>query len=124
MKGRFITNGILSAIGMIGFIMFIAGVVSASKDATTTSINYDYWGNADFSSDLSSHAWTDLSYAVAGIIIYGLTAFASFVMGIVTLAMIGRANQRGLGIASGVIAILGGLFGVNAIISFIGAAKE
>lgn len=42
MKGRFITNGILSAIGMIGFIMFIAGVVSASKDATTTSIHYDY----------------------------------------------------------------------------------
>lgn len=45
-------------------------------------------------------------------------------MGIITLAMISHANQRGLGIASGVIGVLGGIIGVNAIVSFIGAAKE
>lgn len=126
MKGRFIANGVLSIIEFIGFVMFIAGVVSAAKEETQTSTYtvYNYGYGSYYSSDPDSHTWRDLGYAIAGIIIWSISAFASCVMGIVTLAMINSAQQKGLGIASGVLAVLGGAIGVNAIVSFIGAKKE
>ena len=47
---------------------------------------------------------------------------ASLVMGIVTLVTMGE-NKSGLVIASGVLGIFFGVFGVNAIVSFFAASK-
>lgn len=95
MRARFITNGVLALVELLGIIMIIAGVYSES-----------------------------LTAAIFGYLLAAMLAIANFVMGVITLAMVQSANQRGLGIASGVLAIFGGVLGVNAIVSFIGAAKE
>lgn len=123
MRARFITNGILSLLGLIGLIMLIIATVQLSEPRGYWIINKDLqrndvkvWVNGE------TEIYSDLLKVGTVTLIIG--SFPSFVMGIITLSMIGRANQRELGIASGVIALLGGLFGVNAIVSFIGAAKE
>lgn len=54
MKGRFIANGVLSAIALIGFIMFIACVISIANDVTTTTTYHNTIYGGYYSTDLSS----------------------------------------------------------------------
>lgn len=122
MKARFITNGVLALIILIGYILIFVAVANLSGDGTVKTTTTDVWGHSQ--TTYTSGSITDAASALAGIAMVAIASLVSFIMGIITLAMIGQANQRGLGIASGIIAILGGLFGVNAIVSFIGAAKE
>lgn len=95
MRARFITNGVLALVGLFGVIIAIVR---------------DYGDNS--------------ALLMAGFVFAGIAAFANFVMGVLTLSLIGGAKNKGLGIASGVLAIFGGVLGVNAIVSFIGAHKE
>lgn len=120
MKARFITNGVLSLLTFIGWILLIVAAVKLSSNEGYYET--DAWGNRNWVNDDTTI--TSAGFGLVGILFIAIGSLASLVMGIVTLAMIGGANQRGLGIASGVLGILGGLFGINAIVSFIGAAKE
>lgn len=95
MRARFITNGVLALVELFGLIMAIAG---------------------DYSQNWTLSLW--------GFVFAGIAALANFVMGVITLSLISSAKNRGLGIASGVLALFGGVLGVNAIVSFIGANKE
>ena len=112
MKGKLITNGILSIVWFIGFIMMMVAVANVKNEVVQTP-----YGIAIVKTASLSDAW----YWLAGLSIFIISGIASFVMGIVTLA---SKNKSGLAVASGVIAILSGLFGVNSIVSFIGASKE
>lgn len=113
MKGKLITNGILSIIWLAGIIMMI---VALSNIATET-VDTTYGTIAVVKTVSVGDAW----YWLGGITIVAISGIASLIMGIITLA---SKNKTGLSIASGVLAILGGAFGVNAIVSFIAASKE
>ena len=104
MKGKLITNGILSLLTLLGTILSIIWIIQETK-STTMSDGYGH-----------------LIILVVGLPMSIMSRIASLVMGIITLATKSNAgDKRGITTASGVLGILGGLYGVNAIVSFIAA---
>ena len=112
MKGKLITNGVLSLVWLVGIIMIIVALTKVKTEVVQTN-----FGTLAVKTFQVSDAW----YWLGGIVIITISGLTSFIMGIVTLA---SKNKSGLAIASGVIAILSGLFGINSIVSFIAASKE
>lgn len=111
MRGRLLTNGILSIAAVVFWVIAIVSLVKAAQHTTYDSIDNRYYVTKEASGGL-------VSFGISYLFIFGLW-IANLVMGIVTLAMPKNDSVRGLTIASGVLAILGGVFGVNAIVSFI-----
>ncbi len=121
MKGRLITNGVLSLIATICVIAVVAIAIAAAGSAQHTET--DPWGRT-----IRSYNGNGDKVVVAGWlwILSGFATIAAFVMGIVTLAMQKHQNVRGLTITSGVLGILTWIpfIGIAAVIvSFIGAYK-
>ena len=110
MKGKLITNGVLSLLSMIGLIL----MVSFSIKSSTKAINTGEYSEADIRR-------LSVMFSLCCFEFWSLK-IASLVMGIVTLSTMGK-NKSGLVIASGVLGILGGVFGSNAVVSFIAASK-
>ena len=109
MKGKLITNGVLSLLSMIGLILMVLFFMK-----TANAIN-----NGEDSEVVAERF---LKMLLLGSALLGIFGIASLVMGIVTLATMGE-NKSGLVIASGILCILGGALGINAIVSFIAASK-
>ena len=117
MRGRLLTNGILSVAGLILFIFYIVMLVEIAngKDVySTVGNNNHYWSNSGTKYEI---------WALLSLIALIFTNIATFIMGIVTLATQKHDNAKGLTIASGILGIFSGLLGVGAIISFIGYGK-
>ncbi len=120
MKGRLITNGILGIAATISFVVYMVLIVKFASAASTHSVSFNYLNTY---TPASKNPYI-LSYWISAVSWF-LSMLASFVMGIVTLAMY-KENVRGLGIASGVLGIVIGVPGVGialAIVSFIGVKK-
>ena len=117
MRARLITNGALS---VITSILWIISIVSLYKSVTSTVsfINSDDNGSALLTSFSEPSSGAIFSFAISYFLIF-ITWFVNVIMGIITLSMEKHEKVIGLTIASGIIAILGGLFIVNAIVSFI-----
>ena len=122
MRGRLITNGILSLGFLIGVIIYL--VLKSKYSDPVWQMNHLDWVNQhiDASSTLASGK-TMLRMPFMSYAAVLLFLISSFVMGIVTLSMAKHESARGITIASGVLAILGGVMGAGAIVSFIGAYK-
>ena len=109
MKGKLITNGVLSLLSMIGLILMVSFSIKSTK-----AINTGEYSEADIRR-------LSVMFSLCCFEFWSLK-IASLVMGIVTLSTMGK-NKSGLVIASGVLGILGGVFGSNAVVSFIAASK-
>ena len=128
MRGKFITNAILSLIVLIGWIVLIVAIKDAidGVDDNGVSGHYEYnsYGTRYWvDGDLNDETWDDIKVGALSYVAIIIGGIASFVMGIVTLATYKPDHVRGLAITSGVLGIFGGLFGINIIISIIGAVK-
>ena len=117
MKARLITNGILSIVSSVLIIIFIVITVRTIGNL----VNNINQGSSQ--QQAINNIQKSLGVSLGFLAFMWITGITSLVMGIVTLAMEKSENARGLTIASGIIAILGGLFFVGAIVSFIGAYK-
>ena len=111
MKGRLLTNGILSIIGLILFIILIIIVIDVKK----IQYNDGYQG-------VLKAVNTGVSYTVI-LVSMIFVNIAAFIMGIITLSMKKSPDASGLTITSGILGIFSGLLGIGAIVSFIGFAK-
>ena len=119
MRGRLLTNGILSSIGITLFIIVVS--LSVEMHNLNSSINGVPIKQWDYVNTVN----VDNLY-IAYVVMLTLMIFvniATFVMGIITLSMNKNNNARGLTIASGVLGILSGMLGAGVIVSFIGFAK-
>ena len=119
MRGRLITNGILSLGVLIGAIIYWV-LKSRYSSPVWQAGNIDWVRENMWSNNAAMPMFRMPFMSYSAIIFFFI---ASFVMGIVTLSMAKHENARGLTIASGVLAILGGVIGAGAIVSFIAAYK-
>lgn len=101
MRIKLIINGILSFVVLLGFILFMVGELSEWPRPIVLSNLY-----------------------FSGLVMFSSGCCLSFIMGVITLNSIDSAFEREWCIASEILGILGGLLGINIIVSFIGAFKE
>lgn len=119
MKKKLIALTVLSIVGTIGFIMWIAGTANGVKHWVT---DYSYFGTTG--GHYEYDGWSDIGYALAGCLIFFGCAIAQFVIGIVVLSTKAKhGDNSGITTAAGIIGILGGIIFVGAIVSGIAAAK-
>ena len=119
MRGRLLTNGILSLVGLILFIVIV--VLKVEIIELNNSNPMHTWNQQDYANAVNSDNLFPVYAAMLSILI--LVNIATFVMGIITLSMRKHDGARGLTIASGILGIFSGMLGVGAIISFIGFEK-
>ena len=119
MKGRLITNGVLSLLASVFALIAFALLVSMSGEKHYDNLNQ--WNTAH-EKDVKGKIGVSVLLLLAA----GALMFASFIMGIVTLSTEKSEHARGLTIASGILGILSGFFGAGiagCIVSFIGVYK-
>ncbi len=126
MKGRLITNGVLSLVANILAFVSIILLISAMGEISKHT-NVDENGVRQL--DPGYEGEDVLGIIAGGTLLFWvswLIVFATIIMGIVTLSMHKREEVRDLTITSGILAILSGIPFVGiagAIVSFIGAYK-
>lgn len=123
MKTKLIANGIINLITATGFVLFMVGffrIFNQTLNAADNPINFLFKvlkGEAGLDSFLTS-----AYLAIAGIVIMAVTWMVQIVVGIfiITTSKSVKKN-RWLALVSGALSLIGGVCGLNAIFSFMGA---
>lgn len=115
MRGRLITNGVLSIFASITLIIYISMIMK-------TTIDVIFNENVDNIHEHINDIQMNYAVIISGAF-YSIFHLASLIMGIITLSLEKHKNAKGLTMASGILAILGGCFFAGTIVSFIGVAK-
>ena len=123
MKLKLIVNGIINLFTATGFILFMIGffkIYNKALDAADNPIDYVLKllkgeGNLD--------EFLDSAYmALAGVITMAITWMVQIVLGIFIISTSKTVKEnRWLAVFSGCLSLVGGGFGINAIVSFLGA---
>lgn len=123
MKIKLIANGIINLITATGLVLFFIGffkIVNKALDVADNPIEYVFKilkSDAGFETLLSS-----AYMAIAGIVIMAITWMVQIVVGIFIISTSKSVrHNRWLVLVTGALSLVGGLGGLNAIFSFVGA---
>ena len=105
MKAKLITLSILSLLVLIGLILFWTN--------DRYEIYTNYWGDLD--------ERTNSTFTVS-VVLIAFPGIVSFIMGIIVLST--NRTRSGLATATGILALLGGCFGVNIVLGLMGAFSD
>ncbi len=108
--------GIFGILASIGLIMIIAGAVGAVSSAADQASRGESSANATTTAGVG--------VAVIGYIICAIGGIGSFVTGIIQLTKTDGHPAKGMMIAAGILNILGGVFFIGPIFSFICHFKQ
>ncbi len=108
--------GIFGILASVGLILIIVGAISAGTSAASQDAHHDKSINAATATGIGS--------VVIGYIVFAVGGIGAFVSGIIQLTKTEGHPSKGLMIAAGILNILGGVFFLGTIFSFICHFKQ